>query len=131
MAYSTDLTRKKTSNRVAGGASNTEMRYNDEAGASKSISVEALMKPAGLASTSFATIPANRGQMIAFFNSLTTPIYIAFDNGLGTTVAALGSAHALKPLDYTYLIVPPEAVQYRASAAGAAVFEVADSSYLG
>lgn len=133
MSYDIVLKRKKPTEKVAGGYSNTEMRYSDESGASKAIRTEALMKPVGLASTSFATLPngIKDGQVLAFFNSTSSPIYLAFDDGTGTAVAALGSALALRPYDYTYLVVPPGTAQYKASGAGAAIFDVADSSYLG
>jgi len=131
MSYTTDLKRKKLTDKISGGYSNTEMRYNDEAGASKSINSEGLMIPVGLASTSFTTLTAVPGQMVCFFNSLATALYVAFDDGTSTAVAALGTGYPLRPLDYTYLIVPPGIYAYKVSGSGAAIFDVADSSYLG
>lgn len=133
MSYDIKLKRKKPSDKVAGGYSNTEMRYSDESGASKAIKTEALMAPIGTAPTTITTLPVavQPGQLLGFFNSTTSPVYLAFDYGGNTAVAALGSALALRPVDYTYLVVPPTATGYVASGSGVAVFDVADSSYLG
>lgn len=113
--------------------------YNEAAGGQKVVQIDGLLKRLdGIAAVSAVDVDAFikgvvPGSYLAFFNTLATPEYIGFqeiDGAIDFGVTAVSSVNgiALRPYDYTVLVVPWNTSGFRASAAGVLVYQLEDAS---
>jgi len=114
------------------------LKYNKYAGADKVISVNGMLERLpGIAEISATGLTGyakgmEAGVLISFFNTTAGVLFVGFqvDGGVdfGSVAADSTNAIALKPNDYTTLVLPWESSAMRASAVGVIPYLLRDGS---
>jgi len=114
------------------------MIYNEYAGANKVVPVDGCLErfPAISEVASGSLLPFSVGMVpgvaISFFNTTTSVLFVGWqvDGGVDFSAILVDATNgiALRPQDYTTLIIPWEAVGVRASAAGVIPYNLKDDS---
>jgi hypothetical protein len=114
------------------------LKYNKYAGADKVISVDGMLERLpGINAVSDAGLTGyvmgmEGGVLISFFNTTASVLFVGFQVDGGVDFAAVAAdstnAIALRPNDYTTLVLPWQSTGVRASAAGVIPYLLRDGS---